>query len=903
MGFETTSGWAVKSASAFTGVASTTTRTQGSFAFALLNPPARATLTSLPVVSTAGALTGVGDTGALFEVDVMLPAEGNKGTLKLSVTSRTRGLSSRLIGQVDLTGFRTGIYNTMNFPIPDDVRSALGGAAFNDLSFQFELSGLEASVPVSLPGATAAQRAYLFDNLRVHSVPLPSSTGSALPVVPLHPPASFGGSVDLAARGDTPAAQSFGIGAVQVPDSLHLKQGSAGTTTVKLALGHDGAPAFTCTYGADSSDATGQSYNIGSCTGGVQAGDVVGANWAQLTIVGGSSQMQIQAQLARNPLGDLVGANPLPPMPTFWGDFDACTPTAPVAGKVVPAVSTSCANQAALTNRIVTDYFKKVAATQPDIGWVVTPAPDFARRHSDGSPQSNRVKRLDPTQNDAPFDQEGHLNPGGTFDAFWRLNGDFNTTGDTSKGNTTAHLDATFSANAVLFGQSVSVASLTATVDTASGSAPSATGSLQAFLFGQQVPGGESGDATTGFNFGISQSQDFDLPPIQIWIFQITFGVTGSVGVNAAGRLAPTGFNVSVTPQASIGAHLEGGISLGLASGLDARIDLIEASTPVTAQVSLFIDSSPQQCAITVNSSLNAQATVSSGGGEVDLVATFGICPFCDSDSWTLFSWGPLASFTTTLIDLPLTSGVAVPLPVAACTQPLNVTIQAPTGSVASGTNVNLVASVDGPAGSVTTTWTGFVPGDSPATPNTTGQETFGPAGTRTLTAAVVDNITDRFGRTIVDTGSATETIQVKQLQAGSYIIATTPAPIDNVCAPSFGCTELQPPFNGQSLTFQEFSFPASITLIGEVLPSIGTTTTTWTATDSSGTTTVIPPPKCINPLICAEGGLINSNPNQVSVNWSVARPDVYTITMTTKDSSGHVVGTATMTASVPKQP
>jgi len=166
MGFETTAGWILTSSSPFAGVSSTTVRTQGNFALGLVNLPRQATLTSLPVASTASALIGLENTGAGFEVDVMLPRAGNQGSLQLSLSSPSRGLNNQLISQVDLSGFRTGIYSTMGFPIPDTVRSALSGAPFQDLTFKFVLS-----LPITTGGPIPAQRQYLFDNLRVHSVP------------------------------------------------------------------------------------------------------------------------------------------------------------------------------------------------------------------------------------------------------------------------------------------------------------------------------------------------------------------------------------------------------------------------------------------------------------------------------------------------------------------------------------------------------------------------------------------------------------------------------------------------------------------------------------------------------------------------------------------------------------
>ena len=57
MGFETVEGWIVKSGFPSTRVSSTTTRTQGSFALALVNPASGTTMTN--------AISGTGDRGML----------------------------------------------------------------------------------------------------------------------------------------------------------------------------------------------------------------------------------------------------------------------------------------------------------------------------------------------------------------------------------------------------------------------------------------------------------------------------------------------------------------------------------------------------------------------------------------------------------------------------------------------------------------------------------------------------------------------------------------------------------------------------------------------------------------------------------------------------------------------
>src|SRR5439155_10843601 len=111
----------------------------------------------------------------------------------------------------------------------------------------------------------------------------------------------------------------------------------------------------TCTYMADTSDASGKSYKLMSCTGGFQPGDLVGASWARLAIVVGDSTMKLRAQLAKNPVGDLVGGGVIPAMPTFWGGFDGCVPVAVPNGAFPPvaaAPSASCAAQTAEANAI-----------------------------------------------------------------------------------------------------------------------------------------------------------------------------------------------------------------------------------------------------------------------------------------------------------------------------------------------------------------------------------------------------------------------------------------------------------------------------------------------------------------------------------------------------------------------
>src|SRR5262249_13959773 len=157
------------------------------------------------------------------------------------------------------------------------VRAALGGATYNDLTFQFMVNS-----PGTITGA------YLVDKLRVHSTPLVAA-GVNTPT-----PSGYGGSVDLVVTGGAPRSETIGVGPVQGPASFALKLGTAGNTTVALALGFGGAPAFTCTYGPDTGDRSGKTYRWWSCTGGVQPGDLVPADSAQLNIIGGDSTQKIR---------------------------------------------------------------------------------------------------------------------------------------------------------------------------------------------------------------------------------------------------------------------------------------------------------------------------------------------------------------------------------------------------------------------------------------------------------------------------------------------------------------------------------------------------------------------------------------------------------------------------------
>jgi hypothetical protein len=893
MGFETPLGW--RAISRFgTTASATATRTQGNFAYSLAQPSELMALVSSPVASTAKALVGVGDAGATFEVDVMLPTQlgnpANQGFLVLFVSSPSRGLLA-FVGAVRFRGLRTGTYTTMKFPIPASVGHALGGASFNDLTFAFLLSSVNITegmygddAPIysglftpPFPGT------YLFDNLRVHSVASTSAT----------PPAGYGTSVDLVAIGNTPAAKLFDVGIVQVPDSFHLKLGTAGSTTVQLDIGYDGTPSFTCTYAPvpiPYPNVGVKSYTIGSCTGGKQPGDLVGANWARLTIVGGDNSMKIRAQLAGNPVGDLAGSGILPPMPTWWGDFDTCAP-APVKGKIV-TTSTSCAAQTAQANQIVTDYFNKLNAANAPMDWIIAPGREGARRHGDGSPHNN-LTGPPPTPTDPPFSQEGHLNAGGDFDAYYQLNGTLDPQNIAGTDRNTTHFDATFATHAVLFGQDVDIVDINTVADTDSGETtptymkPTSTFQLHLFVFGNEVPsGGVSVNPSTGFSVDPTASGSYDLPSIQIWIFSITLGADASAELNAQGGAAVSGVDLKVVPSASVGAHMKGLIDLALASGgVDAKVNLISVSTPATAQAKWVLNTDATTCAMTLNGSTRGDLQLSSGGGKVDLVATFGICPFCDHESWNLFNWGPLASTNVNLFSADLGFS-AFPLPASLCTKPLTVRIASPSqgATLTGGRGITL-------SGIATSPNAAFVPcnklswsftGPAGATmPSATGcspavifpQPTSGTASW-TINLSATNTYTNGYG-TITESGSATPvTVNVSSLSPGAYI---------NVFSDGQG--NQYTPFNN---SISIGCVPGPFKIYGLVNGATGTTNTTFSVTPISGTgsTTVT----ISNSSSSTPTGTWDPHPGTLFIS-----SESYTITMTTT-ANGSPFGSATMT-------
>ncbi len=648
LGFEKTPGWTWTS----TGQRLSERRTTGLQSFALDAPAFETHLTSQKVSSTAKGLANLADASSQFALDIMLGETVKNPTatsyVQLKVKSAARGLAQTDLGKISLKDLPPGVFKTVKWAIPASVRSKLGGATYTDLIFDLYIH------PFDCPS----------DTIRIDSLRVKSPTAA---------PAGAGVSLDLIAQRtygpevSFPGESHFAAGVVQIPQSFHVKLGKSGpaTNTTKLELGYGKTIAYSCTYAAGNVGGTGKSYDFKSCTGGGKVGDLVTADFARLTIVKGDATAgttKIRAQLAGNPLGDESGRGLVPAMPTFWGD--------------VPAE----------INQIINDYSTALnAPKKTQERYIAFPVPEFALQHGDGSPRDMLDPNLPPIPNDPPFNKEGHMNPGsGTWDAWWALAG--NLTFDGANNHNTSRLEANLSGNVLVWGFPVTVAAMQLVVDTDSGQitssglgTPTSHGSLHMFLFGAELPGGGETTAQTGFVYALGDSRTYNAPTIHAWIFSITAGVFAGAGVTSTGDLRLDGFHVAVRPYLNVGAHLAGGIDLGIASGgVDVKIYLLDVHAPIDASLTWTIHTQPTDCNAYLDFLLKADLQLTALGGSADLYATFGPCPFCDHESWNLLRWKGTDLGTQELFNFPMTAA-KFPLPdVSACHQNLRVEVTAP---------------------------------------------------------------------------------------------------------------------------------------------------------------------------------------------------------------------------------
>jgi hypothetical protein len=745
LGFESTDGWTVSSGT----VSTTTTRTQGAQALAVAGPN-DPTLTSANIDSSASALAALTNANSSVAVDLLLPtaqADPNDvGSLQLFVSAPAEGVDGELLDTVNLNGQTLGVFQTYRFAVPDDLRSALSGQAYSDLIFTIALT--------NPPGNTGT---YIFDNLRAIS--------------PATQPVGPGPSVDLQSKGDQPTgarnpldSASFAPGTIQIPASLHVAVGAPETQAV-LYFGWSVRDLSThCTY-TPSADNT--SYQFSSCSTGNVAGDLVAASAVQLIQTVGAVNL-VKVQLAYNALGDQVGTGLLPPLPTFWG---------------------TSLNDA---NTIASAFFQALQNPSPtpaQASVITMPIPAFALRVGDGSPVDT-TNGLPPPPNDPPFHWGGQL--GGSFVGVqWGLDG--NLSFDTTNNDFKTHFDSDASIKGSLVWNNWDLVHVKLTSDTNTGqvgaggfSGPGASGEFTVIVLGKTIRDDKLNQGNNVL-FNPNLDDEKDLFDVGLWIFSIKAGLHYTLGVTGNVTLASNGPTISVTPHATVEAHLSGsiGVSGFLGGGVDGRVQLADIELPLSATANWNIVSDPGTCAANLTYDVNGQLQLSSLGGEID--GNYSLIFW--SGSAALLKWSPVATINKVLFDLNSPQPPTA-LPASLCAVPLNVAIQSPSpgttftvglpggGSVTGGRPATVgqgplsVATADTcPSGSPisgTVTWTSSDPKFVTQT-GCTPSLTFGTPGQQTLTATIVD----QYG----ETGTATVTVNVVNPPAGPAVSIVSPAP------------------------------------------------------------------------------------------------------------------------------
>ena len=619
--------------------------TQGAGALAVAAPQGYTRLESAAMSSDNPQLSRL-DTGVSLNLDLQLPTQQANpfwfGAVQAYLSAPSRNVYNAYLGQVELTGMRTGLYTTLHFKVPDAAVSALKGASYSDLTI-----GLVLNVPDDTTGV------YLIDNLRIKG-PLPPPPTDASQI-------AEGQSIVLeAARSYAPpgsqvASQSFPAGIVQIPQSFHVVSGKTGrgTATFELELGT--ASSMMCSYTAAASLTD---YVFGSCAGGVRPGDLVPADLVRLTVVNGdpaAGKTKIKAQIALNPAGDELVTG-LPAIPTFFG-------------------TTGAEVQAALD-----------AFVQQQRSWQITDN-ERVRLPTPAIPIGAPVVRNDeviaspPDDHDPPFSIHSRLTGSDLADAGWHVNGSLAAPVDAAGARNT-HFDIDLGVDIWLLTANLnSVIGLTGSADTHTpafdGTTVQPTTSTAQFCYQflgiAQVCKGPF-DASTGLDANIADvDQSITLLDVSYWVFHV--GASGQLVLKAdlSGGFTPNGLALTFQPHASLGVHLEGGLAVGgfLGGGVFGDVELVAIDAPITAQVSAVLHAAPAQCNIHVSESLNASVTVSAGAGRIGYYIEGGLtCGFfsglCWRDEGILFPWSG-SSHTFDVLPAEPLANQDIPLPPALC--------------------------------------------------------------------------------------------------------------------------------------------------------------------------------------------------------------------------------------------
>lgn len=303
LGFEEPALWTVTQGSV-EDLSATDVRTKGAAALGLTLPSGYVRIESAALSSSQ--LDNI-ERGAAFSVDFMLPSEQENpywfGAMQMYLSVGSQNLNNVHLGQVELTGIAADVYRTLRFEVPDDVADVLEGATFSDLTI-----GVALNVPQSSPGT------YRLDHLRLKSSKLSPAPASVDDI-------SAGESISLVASRDAGSSETpeeaFAQGIIQIPGSFHSVEGTAGSGSAHFQYRFGDGDTVTCEYDGDEA----LEYVFSSCSNGLEAGELVPADFVRLEVVSGDpseERIQVRAQIALNPLGDEILPG-LAPIPTYFG--------------------------------------------------------------------------------------------------------------------------------------------------------------------------------------------------------------------------------------------------------------------------------------------------------------------------------------------------------------------------------------------------------------------------------------------------------------------------------------------------------------------------------------------------------------------------------------------------------
>lgn len=795
-GFESPSLWHVTQGSA-KALQASAQRTSGSAALAVVQPSGFTRIDSSPLSSTSPGLAGLA-TGAKVAVDIEIPTQQANaywlGAVQMYFTCPSRNLYNAYLGQVELTGKRTGFYQTIRFAIPDYVASALAGKTFSDLTV-----GIVIDVPQNSPGT------YLVDNLRLKNsvrppVPTPGANGEW--TVPEGQSTTLVAWKSMTAGvADQVGTASFTQALVQVPQSLHVVKGAAGGGSATLLLGLTGSTATTCTYRGDS---TGANYVVSSCTGGAKAGDLLAADSATLTVVAAdakSPKTKIQAQLALNPAGDDI-VQGMTPIPTWFG------------GSAAEIAATLDAFIQAEEKWQLTD----------DV-WVHLPTPELNLYDSETT--NDGIPTPAPGDTDPPFKKTGALTNNDMADARWHLNGSIDVNTD-SAGTRHTHFDNTAGSDIYILGDKISLFSISATVDATSPS-PNAGGdgtSSSKYCYSYighteqcKSVSGKIGDPVDLFR----DSNSITFIEFNWWVFHVAASGGLDIYATVQGNVTPNGLDLVFTPGAALWFKVEAGVAVGFAGGgLWGQVYLFQVDIPITVSASVTANMDPRVCTQTVKESFSGQLKFSALGGKLGYYIEGGLtCGLWDGLCWrhdeTVFHWQGLVK-TYNIIPAVALVNETTKLPHADCALPGDAAGQIDyPGSgeqFPQGTPSYLLADfsrtiVQDPPPDITLptpldckyfTWSSSDPSDviTPSSGQCMPQIVYGNPGTRTLSVVASDP----------DLGTGYGSVQVT-------VTATLPnPPVPAITSPAACNTPAQGTATdplGQSLTLTWFKEPGDV--------------------------------------------------------------------------------------------